>query len=123
MRVSDYLQIAHREITRQRICSALTVLALAISTVILVTLAAISLGGRQAITTKLAPDDALANIVVTSNKTSANVSLFGSVQEANDRTAKLDDNSVAELQAIPGVKDASPRASVWELQKFSVAGS
>ncbi len=122
MRVSDYIQIAHREITRQRIRSALTVLALAISTVILVTLAAISLGGRQAITTKLAPDDALANIIVTSNKMSANISFFGSVQEANDKTAKLDDNSVAELLNIPGVKNASPRAGVWELQKFNIEG-
>jgi ABC-type antimicrobial peptide transport system permease subunit len=123
MRVSDYIQIAQREITRQRVRSALTILALAISTVILVALAAISLGGRQAITTKLAPDDSLASIIVTSNKTSGAISLFGSVQEANDRTAKLDDSSLEQLRSIPGVKQVSPRANIWELQKFSVAGS
>lgn len=123
MHVSDYLGTARRELTRQKVRSSLTVLALAISTVILVTLAAISLGGREAITTKLAPDDALGSIVVTSNKTSADISLFGSIQEANDKTSKLDDTSVQQLQAIPGVASVSPRAQVWELQKFSMQGT
>lgn len=123
MRSLDYLGVARRELTRQKVRSGLTVLALAISTVILVTLAAISLGGRQAISTKLAPDEALSSIVVTSNKTSANVSLFGSVQEANDKTAKLDETSLQQLQAIPGIKSVSPRAQVWEFQKFNVAGA
>jgi putative ABC transport system permease protein len=123
MRVSDYFGVARRELTRQKVRSSLTVLALGISTVILVTLAAISLGGREAITTKLAPDDALGSIVVTSNKTSANISLFGSVQEANDKTSKLDDTSLRQLQAIPGVTTVSPRVQVWEFQKFTVAGS
>src|SRR6266540_1266649 len=123
MRSLDYLAVARRELTRQKVRSGLTMLALAISTVILVTLAAISLGGRQAISTELAPDDALSSIVVTSNKTSASVSLFGSVQEANDKTAKLDDASLQQLRALPGVKAASPRAQVWEFQKFTVAGA
>lgn len=123
MRVSDYLTTSCRELSRQKVRSGLTVIALGISTAILVALAAMSIGGREAITQKLAPDNSLATIIVTSNKSGAGLSLFGSVQEANDKTAKLTDDSVKQLRSIDGVSSASPRAQVWEFQKFSVEGS
>jgi len=123
MRVVDYIRISGREVSRQFVRSGLTIVALAISTVILVTLAAITIGGRRAIVKQLAPDNSMTSIIVTATKSSADLSLFGSVQEANDATAKLKDTSVAQLQAIPGVQSVVPRAGVWELQTFIVAGA
>lgn len=123
MRVSDYLFISFKDILRQPVRSGLTVIALAISTVILVTLLSISFGAKHAIIDGLGLNKSLSNIVVTPNQSVGTSFLSGNVQLANESAAKLDDSTVARLQQIPHVQIADPRVNIWEFKTFTVEGS
>lgn len=122
MRIADYFRLAWRDLCRQPVRAGLTLVALAISAAILVTLGSLSVGARQAIITALSPDNSLTTIAVTSNKTGGS-GLFGNVQVANQQNSKLTDQSVQQLGAIPHVQFAMPRAYVWEFNTFTVDGS
>jgi len=123
MRTGDYLAVALKDIRRQPLRTSLTLFALIISTVILVLMAAISVGGRQAITEQFGPDSGLTSIAVTPNQSNASLSPFGDVQEVNSKATKLDDATVATLAKLPHVASASPQAHIWELANFSLDGS
>lgn len=123
MRVADLMTTSCKDILRQPLRSSLTVLALAISTVILVTIAAISLGGQRTITEQFGSDEALKTITVTPSQTLGGMNPFGSVQEVSNGSQKLDSTSVDRLGVIPGVVGASPRAFIWELASFTAEGS
>lgn len=122
MRIGDYVAVAGKDLRRQTLRSLLTVIALAISTVILITMTALSLGGRQAITAQYGGNDSLSTITVTSNQSSAGLSVFGSVQQVSSQSNKLTDETVARLATIPHVSSAVPRAHVWELKDFAIEG-
>ena len=122
MKFSDLISIATKDIFKQPLRSILTIIALAISTVILVTIAAVSLGGQRTITEQFGNDDALKTVTVTTQQSLGGVSPFGSIQEAGGASRKLDDTSVNLLKAIPGVTAASPRAHVWELASLTSEG-
>jgi len=123
MRTGDYLATALKDIRRQPLRSGLTIFALIISTVILVLMAAISVGGRQAITEQFGPNSGLTGIAVTPNQSNASLSPFGGVQEVNAKATKLDDTTVATLTKLPYVTSASPQAHIWELANFSLDGN
>ena len=123
MRTSDYLMVALKDIRRQPLRSGLTIFALIISTVILVLMAAISVGGRQAITEQFGPSSGLTSIAVTPNQSNSSLSPFGGIQEVNSHAAKLDDTTVTTLAKLPHVNSASPQAHIWELANFSLDGS
>lgn len=123
MRIADYLATALKDIRRQPVRSSLTIFALIISTVILVLMAAISVGGRQAIVEQFGANSALTGISVTPNQSASSLSLFGNVQEVNTQATKLDDSTVATLAKLPHVASASPREQIWELASFSLDGS
>lgn len=123
MLVSDYLLLSSKDIRRQPVRSTLTILALAISTVILVTLVAVSLGARSVIIKELGLSSSLSSIVVTPNQNSGIGLLGGNVQVTNDATAKLDDSIVSQVQSIPHVVSVSPRVGLYELKKFSIEGN
>lgn len=122
MRSLDYFSIALKDLGRQFLRSLLTIIALCISTVIVVTLAALSLGGQQALVDQFGSDEALRIITVTPNQNSSGLSLFGSVQQVNDKAAKLTDQTAADLAKLPHVQASVPRAHLWELSSFSVEG-
>jgi len=121
--IVDYLVIATKDIKRQFVRSLLTITALLISTIILVLMTAISMGGQQAVVSQFGSDDSLTSIAVTPNQSSGALSPFGDVQEVNDTTTKLDDGTVAKLATIPHVVLATPRANIWELAQFSLNGN
>jgi putative ABC transport system permease protein len=123
MKTVDFFAIAAKDLRRQFVRSTLTIIALIISTTILVIMAAISIGGRQAIIDQYGSDMALATITVTPNQSGNTLSLFGDVQEVNTQTAKLDDTTAARLRQVPHVASVSPRAFIWEMHHFSIEGS
>ena len=123
MRIADYTRIASRNLRGQPVRSGLTIFALVISTIILVLMAAISIGGRQAIAEQFGSDESLKSISVTPNQSSGTLSPFGSVQEVDTSASKLDDNTVALLAKQPHVATATPRAHIWEFNSFTVQGS
>lgn len=122
MRVVDYLRLSWREVRRQPVRSTLTLIALAVSTAVLVTLGGLSLGAQQAVISAMSPDNSLTTILVTSNKTGTN-GLFGNVQTAGGENTLLNDDSVAKLRAVPNVQFVSPRAHIWEFNTFIIEGN
>lgn len=123
MRAFDYASIGLRDIRRQRVRSSLTIIALAISTVIVVTMAAVSIGGRRAITSQLGSSDSLTTIVVTPNQSAGSLSPFGNVQVVNNAASKLTDSTVTKLASLPQVRSAVPESQIWELDSLSVTGN
>src|SRR4051812_8484755 len=109
MRIADYMLLSSKDIRRQPVRSGLTVLALMISTVILVTLISISLGTKHAIVEQLEMNNSLSSIIVTPTQNVGGSLLGGNVQIANDATSILTDGIAAQLNEIPHVTDASPR--------------
>lgn len=122
MRIADYIGIAFKDIRLQRVRSSLTIFALIISTVILVLMASISVGGKQAIMDQFGSDDNLTHISVAPNQSSSSLSPFGDVQEVNDKAAKLDDAAITKLAKLPHVASATAQAHIWELANFSLEG-
>lgn len=123
MRAFDYIALALKDIRRQPIRTLLTIGALTISTVILVTLLAISLSARQTILQQLGLNNSLESIIVTPNQNVGLSILGGNVQVANGKEGKLDDKAVTQLGTIPHVVSADPLVSVWELKTFIVEGT
>jgi|GEM_PF-577004 len=122
MHALDYASLAGKDIRRQPVRSLLTIVALAISTVIFVTLLSISLGAKTAIVQGLGLSSSLQSILVTPNQNVTPSFLGGSVQIANDKATTIDDAAVRDVAAIPHVASADPTVSVWELKNFTVAG-
>lgn len=123
MRALDYVSLALKDIRRQPIRTLLTVSALTISTVILVTLLAISLSVRDVIIQQLGLNKSLESIIVTPNQNVGLSILGGNVQVASDKAGKLDEAAVKKLAGIPGVMSADPVASLWEFKNFSIEGT
>ena len=123
MRIHDYGAIAAKDLVRQKLRSLLTVVALVISTLILVVMAAISLGGQQAILNQYGSSDSLTSISVTPNQNNGSLSPFGTVQQVNEKAEKLTETTVSTLATIPNVTSAVPRANIWEINNFTVDGS
>ncbi|HEY8886174.1 MAG TPA: ABC transporter permease [Candidatus Microsaccharimonas sp.] len=123
MRIVDYTSIASRNLRGQPVRSLLTIFALVISTVILVLMAAISIGGRQAITQQFGSDASLQAISVTPNQSSGTLSPFGSVQKVDTTASKLTDETVALLAKQTHVQSATPRAHIWEFNNFTLKGN
>jgi putative ABC transport system permease protein len=123
MRIIDYATIASRNLRGQPVRSALTIFALVISTIILITMVAISIGGQQAIIDQFGSDKSLTDISVTPNQNSDTLSPFGNVQEVNNSASKLNDSTVQLLSKQTHVQSASPRVHIWEFNNFTVAGS
>lgn len=123
MRLLDYTSLAVKDLGRQKVRSSLTIIALVISTLILVVMAAISLGGQRAIISQYGSSDSLTSISVTPNQNNGSLSPFGTVQQVNDKAQKLTDGTVATLMRIPNVASASPRAAIWEIRSFAIENS
>ena len=122
MRARDYLVVSWKDITRRVTRSLLTITALTISTVVVVSMLSISLRGQQVIAQQYGGDKTLSLITVTPSQAGGRLSPYGSVQELRGNTEKLDDDTVDQLLRIPHVTSAVPRAGIWELHHFSIDG-
>lgn len=123
VRIVDYVSIASKDLRRQIVRSSLTLFALVISTVILILMVSISIGGRQAITDQFGSSASLSTIIVTPNQANGSLSPFGSVQQVSMNASKLSDATVGQLVHIPHVQSVTPRAHIWEFSSFSVVGT
>lgn len=121
MRLVDYITVAFKDVIRTPIRSILTILALAISTTILITLTSISVNVRDVLRDHFGLDESLSTIVVTPS-TSASGGIFSNnVQTVSPEAGKLDHGAVDKLKEISGVTNVIPISSVWEIKNFSVA--
>lgn len=123
MRAGDYLAFAWRGVARQPVRTLLTVLSLAISATIVISLVAITLGAQRTITTERGLTQGLETMVVTPNAVVTTGLMGGAVQVANADAEKMTEATVTRLGNVPGVAQAVPLAGVPELRQFRVAGS
>lgn len=121
MRMRDYIAIAGKNIRRQRVRTALTIIAMAISATILITLTAISIGMREAVVNTLNPESSLTTITATTNRSTSG-NLFGGAQEVSSDERKLDDKAVEQLSKLEHVQTVAPASGIWEFKSFSVEG-
>lgn len=121
MKLQDYIAIAGKNIRRQRVRTLLTVVAMAISATILITLTAISIGMREAVVSALNPDSSLTTITATANPV-VGKKLFGGAQEVAANDQKLDDKAVEQLGKLPHVQAVAPATSIWEFRSFAIEG-
>lgn len=123
MRVVDYITMAGKNTWRRPARAILTIIALAISVTIVVTLSAISFGTQKSVQNTLFSDDSLSSIIVAANRDNGGQSLFGTTSEINPNAPKLDNQLVANLQTIPNVASVSPTVAIWEFKSFLLEGS
>lgn len=123
MRLNEYFRHAFRGMRRQPVRSVLTIIAMAISATIVVSLTSISFGLQQSARQTLSPGSELTNVIVTSNKTTDSSGLFGAAQEVGKDAKPLTDEVVKQLQGLPGVAAVMPTAGIWEFHSFTVNGT
>lgn len=121
MKQRDYWTIALKNIRRQPLRSGLTLCALVLSTAIVMTMAGLSIGGYQSTYSQFGSSASLRTVTVTQSQASNALGPFGDVTETGAQK-HLDDQTVQQLAQIANVTKASPRAGLWELASFTVAG-
>lgn len=122
MRITDYLRSAQASINRQPGRSVLTVTALGLSALIVMSLTAVSLGIHDAAKQTLTPDSSMSTVVVTPTHSAASASLFGGTQEVSQGSDKLTPDMPANFAHLPHVVSVTPLAEVWEFKTFQLSG-
>ena len=123
MRIFDYISIAVKDVCRQYVRSLLTIVALIISTVILVIMVAISVGSHQAVLDQFGNSSSLTGVSVTPNQNSGTLGPFGDVQQVNVDASKLDDATITKLAGIPHVRFVYPNTHIWEIASLALDGT
>jgi ABC-type antimicrobial peptide transport system permease subunit len=122
MRITDYLRSAQASINRQPGRAVLTVTALSLSALIVMSLTAVSLGIHDAARQTLAPDSSMSTVVVTPTHAAASAGLFGGAQEVSQGSDKLTTDMLTDFTKLPHVVSAVPLAEVWEFKTFQLSG-
>lgn len=123
MRPADYVGHAWRGAVRQPVRTGLTVVSLAISATIVISLVSISLGAQRIITTERGLTQGLTTMVVTPNSAVTTGVLGAAVQVVNSNAEKITDPDVKRIRQVAGVTDAVPLAAIPELRQFTISGS
>ena len=123
MRPSEYLATAMRDIRRQPVRSVLTILTIAISSALFVSLVSLGIDGRNSIMRQLTQGNTLQTLMVSSNGAVGGGLFSSSVQVAQESTEKIDDETVKDLARIPHVTSATGQAGVFSIARFRLAGS
>lgn len=122
MKITDYLRSAQGSINRQPGRTILTVTALALSALIVISLSAVSLGLNNAAQRTLAPDASMSTVIVTPTHTAASAGVLGGAQEVSQGSDKLTDPMLADFVKLPHVVSAIPLAEIWEFKTFQLSG-
>lgn len=122
MRITDYLRSTQASINRQPGRTILTVTALALSALIVISLSAVSLGLNNAARQTLAPDASMSTVVVTPTHTAASAGIFGGAQEVSQGSDTLTNAMLDDFAKLPHVISAVPLAEIWEFKTFQLSG-
>lgn len=122
MRFIDYLRLAFRNLARRKLRTGLTVIAVMIGSLAVVSLLAIALGAKNFFLGQLESMGALTRIQVVSDPNAEGD--FMSTPNVDDkeevRGVKLDETFIGKVQAIQHVEGVSPGMNVWQLQKATI---
>lgn len=117
MRFIDTIKIAFRNLWRRKLRTALTVLAVTIGVVAVVSLVAIALGARKAFLGQLQSIGMLSKITIIGNKEASEAGgPFGGgmdIVEDDPNSVKLTDELITKIKKVDHVKEAYPQVEVW----------
>lgn len=122
MRIIDYARTSLSAIATQRGRSVLTITAMAMSALIVMSLTAVSLGLSNAARSTLAPDASMSTVVITPTRTAATANIFGGAQEVSQNNNVLTDDMLSTFAHLPHVDSAFPLAEIWEFKTFQMSG-
>lgn len=117
MRFFDTIKIAFRNLWRRKLRSALTVIAVTIGVVAVVSLVSIALGARKAFLSQLQSIGMLSKITVVGTKeASEGGGPFGrgmDIAEDDPNAIKLTDEIIEKIKKVDHVADVNPDIEVW----------
>lgn len=117
MRFFDTIKIAFRNLWRRKLRTALTVLAVTIGVVAVVSLVAIALGARKAFLGQLQSMGILSKIMIVGTKeASEGGGPFGGgmdIAEDDPNAVQLTDELINKIKKMPHVAEAYPEVEVW----------
>lgn len=122
MRFFDAIRFTLKNLWRQRLRSSLTIFAIVIGALSVITMISLVLGASRVFLQQIESAGALTIVTVSANKdASADDILNGHNSNSADQP-KLDDAAVGKVKAIPHVLDATGVVYVYPLQVFSLKG-
>lgn len=116
MRFFDYFRLAIKNLSRQKVRTSLTIVAITVGSLSIILMASLLTTIRSSIYDFFADMDAfsLATVFPDPDAAESNNSLISSGNNSpNDKGKIFDDAVVEELSNLSGVKDATPVGSIW----------
>lgn len=125
MKLLDYFIIAFRNLSRRKLRSFLTIIAVVIGSISVIVMISLVIGARNVFMQQLESMGALTMVTVSRSDevTSGgpNLQLGGGDSNSLNGT-KLDDAIVEKVKAIPHVTGVSPSVSLWDFETINLPG-
>src|ERR1044072_2784290 len=123
MKFFDAIRFALKNIWRQKLRSALTIFAIVIGAMSVISMISLVLGASNVFMQQFEKAGALTQVTVSSNKDATNEEIFnGGGGNNNGDFIKLDDSIITKIKAIPNVVDATAVTYIWPLSSFQLKG-
>ena len=117
MRFFDYIRISFKNIWRQKVRSFLTIIAIVIGALAVISVLSIIFGAKEVLMQELASEGMFTQIWVTSSQ--GNMGGKGPLdgeQEVSADQKKIDDATVADFKKLNHVSDVSPAIRIWNFE-------
>lgn len=122
MKFFDYIRAALKNLWRQKLRTTLTIFAIVIGAMAVISMISLVLGARNAFLQQIESAGALTQITVTSSTDTSNTDLFNT-NGSGDDGKKLDDATVATLKKIAHITAVTPLLNAYSLRSFYLEGT
>ena len=121
MKFFDYIRFALKNLWRQRLRSILTIIAIVVGALSVISMISLVLGASDVFVQQLRSTGALTQVRVTASTDVSSDDAFGGGGGNTSTTGViLDDASLAKVKAIPHVTDATPLLQAYPLRSFQL---
>lgn len=117
MRFFDYIRISLKNIWRQKIRSILTIVAIIIGSLAVISVLSLIFGAKTVFVKQLEAEGSFTLVTVRSGNFGGG-GPFQQDEQAEDTQKKIDDNTIKEIETLNHVLGVSPVIKLWELQNI-----
>ncbi|OGY21488.1 MAG: hypothetical protein A2126_04080 [Candidatus Woykebacteria bacterium GWB1_45_5] len=118
----DYFRISFRNLSRRKLRSFLTIVAVVIGSIAVLSLLTLSFSASGVFKKQLEAVGALTQVMVTQQQQGGGGPFGGGEGDDTIQTKKLDDTVVADLKKIDNVVAVSPSMGIWNIASVSLQG-
>ncbi len=123
MRFFDYISIPFKNIMRQKLRSSLTIVAIVIGSLAVISVLSLVFGAEQAFRKQMESVGQFTVVQVTPDQQNMDGGPFGGQEVTDEKDKKkLDNAAMAKIREIPHVVGASAGVNVWQIQSISTLG-